>query len=297
MIIDFRYHVASLVAVFLALGIGIIIGGALLGNATLEKELGQIQEDLARLRNDQRALTAEIERREADLRVYRQFGAAVVPALVKDRLLGKRVALVRTNPGTDARLARELAHLLEIAGCKVVSTTTFLRDPAELAPERLQALAAQLGIEGQETEILAEKVLRTAIDRIANGPVYGESPGKTIISYLSGAKVIEAGGDYTGMVDILIFLVGSADPTLDTGQRIEHVLLDAVTETKGLLVAAVEPTTAARSSLTEYLKYPIIVVDNIDSAPGQTALVFALVRGKKGHYGVKDSGQLLPEVF
>ncbi|NLG84931.1 MAG: copper transporter [Firmicutes bacterium] len=297
MIIDFRYHVASLVAIFLALGIGILIGGALLGNTALQKELGQIQEDLAKLRNDQRALSAEIEQREADLRVYRQFGAAVLPALVKDKLVGKRAALVRTNPGTDARLARDLARLLEVAGCEVTSTTTFLRDPAELAPEKLQTLAAQLGIEGEEPAALAERVLRVAIDRIVNGPLYGESAGKTLLSYLSGAKIIETGGDYSGMVDILIFFVGSSDPALDTGGRMERVLLDTATETKGLLVAAVEPTTTARSSLTEYLKYPIIVVDNIDSAPGQTALVFALVRGKKGHYGVKNSGQLLPEVF
>ena len=48
MIIDFRYHIASLVAVFLALGVGILIGGAILGNTTLQRELGQIEENLDR---------------------------------------------------------------------------------------------------------------------------------------------------------------------------------------------------------------------------------------------------------
>jgi len=43
MIIDLRYHIVSLVAVFLALGIGILVGSTVLGGDTLVKQ----QEELA----------------------------------------------------------------------------------------------------------------------------------------------------------------------------------------------------------------------------------------------------------
>ncbi|MCL6615010.1 MAG: copper transporter, partial [Firmicutes bacterium] len=103
--------------------------------------------------------------------------------------------------------------------------------------------------------------------------------------------------DYNGMVDILVLIGGSQDPAIDTSKRMDRIFLDTLAGAKGLLVAAVEPGEVALSYLSEYLKHPVVVVDNVDSAPGQIALVFALVRGKKGHYGVKGADQLLPEVF
>lgn len=38
MIIDIKYHIASLTAVFLALGIGIVIGTSMIGSDTITKQ-------------------------------------------------------------------------------------------------------------------------------------------------------------------------------------------------------------------------------------------------------------------
>ena len=297
MIIDFRYHVASLVAVFLALGVGILIGGAILGNTALQKELVQIEENLAKLRNDQRAMDAELAKREADLRVQDQFDAAILPTLVRNKLLGKRVALVRTNPNTDARLMKDLVRLFQLAGSKVNSTTTILRSPVELEADRLTALAGRLGLAGQEAESIPREVLRLAIDRIVNGPMFDEPAAKAVLPSLTAAKVIETSGDYSGMVDILVLLGGSQVADYDTSQDVDRILIEAVSNAKGLSVAAAEPSNPAVSYLPEYLEHPIIVVDNVETVPGQTALVLALVRGRKGHFGIKGAHQLLPEVF
>ena len=54
MIIDFRYHIASLAAVFLALGLGILIGSSLLSDEKLYEQQGKLvdrlEADLASLR-------------------------------------------------------------------------------------------------------------------------------------------------------------------------------------------------------------------------------------------------------
>ena len=297
MIIDFRYHVASLVAVFLALGVGILIGGAILGNTALQKELVQIEENLAKLRNDQRAMDVELAKREADLRVQNQFDAAILPTLVRNKLLGKRVALVRTNPNTDARLLKDLVRLFQLAGSKVSSTTTILRNPAELEPDKLTVLGNRLGLTEQEAGTIPREVLRLAIDRIVNGPMFDEPAAKAVLPSLTAAKVVEINGDYSGMVDILVLLGGSQVSDFDTSRDVDRILIEAVANAKGLSVAAVEPSNPAVSYLPEYLEHPLIVVDNIDTVPGQTALVLALVRGRKGHFGIKGTHQLLPEVF
>lgn len=295
LIIDFRYHLASLIAVFLALGIGILIGGAVLGNAALQKELNQIEENLAKLRTDQRVLEAEIAKREAELKILNQFGATSLPVLVRNKLLGKRIALIRTNPSVDARLARDLTRVFQIAGAKVTSTSTILRNPADLTLEKLQELKKRLDLDGEDNTAIARGLLRFIADRIANGPMFGAASHDDILSTLVASRLIETSGDYGGMVDAVILIGGSPDANVDLSQQVDRVLIETVSGAKGLLVAAVETSTAARSYLGEYLQHPIIVVDNVETVPGQAALILALVRGKKGHYGIKDAHQLMPE--
>src|SRR5207342_1267167 len=85
-----RYHATSLIAVFLSLAIGILIGAEFGGDAltTTRKNLeaslvGNLQD--ARSRADE--LGSELGRAN-------EFGDRVYPVLTRDRLEGKRVAIV-----------------------------------------------------------------------------------------------------------------------------------------------------------------------------------------------------------
>src|SRR3954469_10528132 len=85
-----RYHAASLIAVFLALSIGILIGAQFGGDALtntrkdLEHSLaGNLQD--APCRADD--LGAELGRAD-------EFGERVYPVLTRDRLAGRRFAIV-----------------------------------------------------------------------------------------------------------------------------------------------------------------------------------------------------------
>ena len=85
-----RYHATSLVAVFLALAIGILIGAEFGGDALtntrkdLEHSLtGNLQD--ARERADE--LNGQLARSD-------EFASRVYPALVRDRLAGRRIGVV-----------------------------------------------------------------------------------------------------------------------------------------------------------------------------------------------------------
>lgn len=297
MIIDFRYHIASLVAVFLALSLGILIGGAALGNNTLQEQLKQIDQQLAKMHDDQKVLEKAISDRDNELRTYDRFSKAVAPTLVRDRLIGKRIALVRTNPNVDQAVARDLAALFKTAGAQVMSTTTILRNPMELPLDKLTSLGAKLGISGPDAAAYAREILKLLAERIANGPAFDSQSGAEPLTSLSGNHLIEISGDYKGMVDAVILIGGSRDQNIDNSKQVDGVFLDAITFTSELQVAAVEPMDVAKSYLSEYLKHPtIIVVDNANTGPGQLALVLALQQGKKGHYGVKNAKQLMPDL-
>ena len=88
---DFRYHVASLVAVFLALVIGILVGVGIAGRGVREDAL---RRDLANARSqlDQaQSKSAFLERQQ---KATQDFVDSSYPALMAHRLDGKRVALV-----------------------------------------------------------------------------------------------------------------------------------------------------------------------------------------------------------
>jgi len=99
-----RYHATSLIAVFLALAIGILIGAEFGGDAltstrrNLERSLtGNLQD--ARSRADE--LSAELARSD-------EFANRVYPALVHNRLAGRRIGIIALGdlPG-DASAAVE----------------------------------------------------------------------------------------------------------------------------------------------------------------------------------------------
>src|SRR6476659_3627878 len=85
-----RYHATSLIAVFIALAVGILVGAEFGGDALtntrkdLERSLtGNLQD--ARARADQ--LGAELSRSN-------EFADRVYPVLVRNRLAGKRIGIV-----------------------------------------------------------------------------------------------------------------------------------------------------------------------------------------------------------
>jgi len=119
-VIDFRYHLVSIVSIFLALAVGIVLGaGPLkedLGN-TLTRELTQLRQDKTGLRADLTAAQKGISARDT-------WAEAVAPMVVSGSLTGKTVAVV-VAPGADGGLVKDTVATLTAAGAKIGSTTTL----------------------------------------------------------------------------------------------------------------------------------------------------------------------------
>jgi Copper transport outer membrane protein, MctB len=112
--IDFRYHLVSLVAVFLALAVGIVLGAGPLKDpigATLTQSVQQ-------LRSDRDALSQQLKTAQAGLTNRDSFIAKIEPELVADQLGGRSVVLV-TLPGVDNDAVKPLTDAITAAGAKV----------------------------------------------------------------------------------------------------------------------------------------------------------------------------------
>ncbi len=278
MIIDLRYHITSLVAVFLALGLGIVIGSSLLGDEKLfeqqRKLVDRLEGDLAGLRQDKRKLEQEISEQELQLKREQDFNKAALPLLTHDKLAGQRVAIIQATSTTATSEVSELVSCLKQAGAEVLSTTSLLRYSGNE-----EKLANVLGTEEGTFEELTGYLAQT----LAMGF------GKKRLKPLEDLGYLRLGGQYDTPVHTVILFEGKV-----TAPKEYSVSLVQSLQEYQLRVAAVENANAPSSSLSGK---GILLVDNIDQASGRVALVYALATDGLGHFGIKEGAQaFLPDL-
>lgn len=118
--IDFRYHLVSIVAIFLALAVGIVMGTTLLQEPAVELAK-KTSDELANTAAGLRADVAALRSREAGSAT---FTKELTPQLVEGELTGQRVLLVEA-PGANANLREQQQQVLAQAGAVVGARITF----------------------------------------------------------------------------------------------------------------------------------------------------------------------------
>ena len=88
--IDFRYHIVSLISVFLALAVGIALGAGPLKETIGDTLTGQVQQ----LRDEKDALRTELDGTTSDLKDAQTYIDASGPQLLAGTLTGRRVAVI-----------------------------------------------------------------------------------------------------------------------------------------------------------------------------------------------------------
>jgi hypothetical protein len=113
-VIDFRYHLVSIVAVFLALAIGIVVGATALqphALALLDRASSHEEHEITGYRT-------EISNLKNQITGDQTFGQAAAPLLLHNLLTGQKVVLV-TAPGSDGSTISGITSALKQAGAKV----------------------------------------------------------------------------------------------------------------------------------------------------------------------------------
>ncbi|KAF1086515.1 hypothetical protein SPSYN_00234 [Sporotomaculum syntrophicum] len=287
MIIDYKYHIASLVAVFLALGIGILIGSTLLGNDALidyQKQVTNgLENQLQTLREANEIVQARANTLETDANIHKEFEKQVLPVLTAGRLAGKTFAIVELN---NFGFPPELTEVIKNAGGRVSSITSVnaIEDEKQVITTLQQELVWPVAT--------GDELYKRLGIEIANCLTTGEN--EAVTGYLVEKGLLKTNGEYGIPVDGLI-IVGGSYSEEDRNMHADISLIDYYKELN-IPVVGVEETDVISSSMKEYQHKHISTVDNIDTIPGQMAMVLAL-SGQPGHYGVKSTAQkLMPDL-
>ncbi|GAA4725623.1 copper transporter [Isoptericola chiayiensis] len=163
--IDFRYHLVSLISVFLALAVGIILGAGPLQNAIGD----QLTDQVEALRDERTALRDSLAETEAELSDQNAFALAAGAELVDGSLDGVAVAVVDADAVPDT-LEIEVVNQLEAAGARVVAQTSLTPAWSSLEDEVLRGTVA----DGQRSQ-LGDLVPQDATTSEVLGTVLGLS--------------------------------------------------------------------------------------------------------------------------
>ncbi|GAA3690133.1 copper transporter [Nonomuraea antimicrobica] len=118
--IDFRYHLVSIVAVFLALAVGIVLGTTLLQEPAV-KSAQELTGWFTKTNEELRTQIDTLQGREAG---NDSFISTVTPDLVAAELTGQQVVLIET-PGSSTAMREAAQQVLAQAGAEVTGRVTF----------------------------------------------------------------------------------------------------------------------------------------------------------------------------
>jgi hypothetical protein len=295
--INFRFHIASLIAVFLALAVGVVMGSTVIDRAIVDSLRNRI-DNVEKSADEQRDENARLQ---AEVNQLRGFVDASAPWAVSGTL-SSPVALLAVR-GVDADQTKAQVTLLRQGGATTpgimwLEPAWNLTDDAEaqalaeavgsaartksgVRRDALAALAARLttGPEGTQPDVLARLVdagflTFEGIDGQGESFVPATYPG-------ANAQVLLAGGP-AGEVTVKAFVRDLARALVDRSAPpvVGEIYAEQADVTRGEWLAPVRDDATLAAALS--------TVDDVDLTEGRVASVLALAdlgRGVFGAYG------------
>ncbi len=304
--VDFRYHLVSIIAVFLALALGIVVGTTALNGALLDNLKGSIGALTAEKRSLEGTIGGLREQTASDEQLAERIG----PAAASGRLAGRRVVLV-TAPNAPSGEADGLVPLLQAAGATVTGTVQLrpdLLDPAK-APvvDDVVARVAPAGMDlnGIEPAQRAPAELAAALVTSPANENIPAAAAKSILDGFQELDLVDVSSDLDTRADLAVLVAGdpiaSSDPAVPVA-RARALLsfasaLDAAAS--GAVVAGPLTATAEGGLLRALrddgaLSERVSSVDGADRPQGRVAVVYALreqADGGTGRYGSGPGNQ------
>lgn len=260
---DFRYHVVSLAAVFLALVLGILVGVAISDPGLADRTDKQnLRDEIARL--EQRLDSAQI-RDESDAAAA-AFADEAYEAVMEDRLRDTPdIALIVVGSPEDDAVEAATAAILDADGTVV----------------RMRALRVPIPDDLDETESPAE-VGRALGEEFVAG---GETPAW---DDLSSELVLERSGDFEAPAHGVV-VVRAVQPQREQTARFLRGLYQGL---EGSVPAVgVETASVETSAVEVWRRAGLSIVDDVDSPVGGIALAVLLSGAAEGHYGIKGGAE------
>jgi len=316
-VIDFRYHLVSIVAVFLALAIGIVLGSTELQGHTIDG-----------LRSLNNSLTNQLNAVRADRDSYQtlsgasdSFLTAAEPKLLGGTLTGQRLVIV-TEPGAPSAVVNGVKQAAGTAGATVTGTVALqpkFNDVSGTTRASLNAInaefashddttlnpaaASQTMYQQQAAQLIATVILNQTADE--SGPTVTDAQG--LLSAYAQAGYLTVSGAPANRATLAVIVTPASAPATGASDPANQVLLAVAQEFATLSAATLVAGSVAGSSQagsamavlrSSSVSGEVSSVDNADTVLGQIVTMWALgdqLAGvKPNSYGISGASAVGP---
>lgn len=285
---DFRYHVASLAAVFVALVIGILVGVGLSGKGFVDDaERRNLNDQIADLEQQVDAADGQLEAVDRRQQALDDYAAATYPVLVPGRLEGRRVAVLFVG-SVDQPVSFAVRRAVRDAGGTIVRLRA-VRVPLDADAVRealrrkpaLESLAA-LGAMGDVGDAL--------------GSEFVAGPRTPVWDALAGTLLEERAGVSAVPADAVV-VARPAEPQQGPTREMLAGLYQSLARS-GVPAVGVDPEGRVPSAVPAFRAARLSTVDSVNTPAGRLALVLLLAGAEPGSYGIGESARdgILPPV-
>ncbi|WP_327039967.1 copper transporter [Micromonospora ureilytica] len=311
--INFRYHVVSLTAVFLALAIGLVVGTAALNGPVADSLEGQV----TGLRKDNQHWRQTVSNMEKQLALEEEFAEATSQLLLPNTLTGRRVVVLSLPNGRDHTEA--VLKKLQLAGATITGQVE-LQDKfinpdnnsnlLELAVTAARPTAQTTGLPGNGHGVETSSALLASVllDRAQGvAPVSDADRRAVLAAYNNAGYLTTDSNKVTASAEAVVVVSGQPYVDKDSDRRDESVVKIAEQfDRAGSIVVAGNGSVGGNLVGVvrgdPVLAQTISTVDNANTVQGQVVTTLALVQQltekKAGQYGVGDNAAsgLLPRL-
>jgi len=304
--VNLRYHVVSLIAVFLALTVGIVMGSTVVDRVTVDA----LNERVSSVSKSVSNAEAENRRLGDQLGTVRDFADQARDHLARGRLKDVPVLVVAVA-GVDRKPVDGLRQALVESEATLAGTLWFTGKMRLANDADRRQLATTLNLADDQPEVVRAQALARIADALSGSPdssstlaglttagfvTYEAPPGQATSTVAAGVALPES---------VRVVLVSGAGAGVGDDQ-VAVPLAQDLGQADGRLVAAEagQDTPGGRGVFVGLLRNDdalaarVSTVDDLESPMGQAAVVLALedlAVPRTGHFGVGPGAQrLLP---
>ncbi len=266
---NMRYHIASLVAVFLALSVGLVLGSIVVERGAIDRQqealVKSLQTDFVRINKENKELSTLLEASD-------EFTSELVPRVTGDFLVGKTI-LVLTNSGRTDGLSSAVEAIKSAGGS--VAIVMWERPGLGLDDEKVAELVNRvLGTSGTGNAI-AESVASSLAAELTQA---GERP---LTSALAGAKALRVEDlPDSSPVDGVVVLTSWDGKPDDLTLELARALRD-----REVKVVGAQALTASTGVSDAFASEGFDAVNDLGTPRGGYSLPVLLARLAQGYYG------------
>ncbi|MGL5694461.1 MAG: copper transporter [Peptostreptococcaceae bacterium] len=283
--INMKYYIVTIGAIFISLGIGILVGFNLNYDQELSKQQTQIIEDLDVKFEDLRTVNNELETNLKDLKSdYEKIIGFInenYEKLTSDQLLDKSIGIISIGSNNDST---QIEKSISNANGNVLFNINLHSNIVD--ENKIKEVSDKVGVEIKNAQEL--------IDYISG--CLNDVDGKSKLEYLEELDVIKINkleDGYNNSTSVVLNSDTNAKDAKNQFEAVDKVLIQSL-KSQGKYIVGVENSETKVSYIELYSENKISTIDNINEGSGQLSLVRVLKDGTTvGNFGIKETAESL----